>query len=388
MSKLVGKHVPDDQIIQWAQRFVRYPSPQTGKFEAEPEVQSFIGECVGGLLTELGLPHRRDPMGNLLCEIGPDNPDKSVLFMTYAMCHQAGAMKDPYAAELIEVDGQRAVRGRGISEQKGSMAATLAACYAAHKSGKLKGRVVFNVSTAGETGRHDAAISIMKALPKAPKTGFIVLGTNSKVALGNKGRIDVEIFVRGKVSHSSTPWLGTNAITGALEVMNRLYKLDIGKVEHPGMKKPTLTCTALRSGPDATHTVQDLVYMMWDRRLLPGQSAEAAMDEIKAAVGEVPPFTIEYKRGPFMHPNEVKPDGTLMTHVYEGYKRAGLPKPESFYSHGAMDAGYLSREGCEATMWGPGQMALWHTPNEYIAVKEMVEGADAYYGYIESYLMS
>ena len=69
------------------------------------------------------------------------------------------------------------------------MAATLAACYAAHKSGKLKGRVVFNVSTAGETGRHDAAVSIMKALPRAPKTGFIVLGTNSKVALGNKGRI-------------------------------------------------------------------------------------------------------------------------------------------------------------------------------------------------------
>jgi acetylornithine deacetylase/succinyl-diaminopimelate desuccinylase-like protein len=388
VSKLVGQYVPDSQIVEWARRFVRVPSPQTAKFEAEPEVQGFIETCVGGLLSELGLPWRRDPMGNLLCEIGPANAEKSVLFMTYAMCHQAGSMKNPYAAELVEIDGKEAVRGRGVSEQKGSMAATLAACLAAHKSGRLKGRVIFNVSTAGETGRHDAAISIFKALPAAPKTGFVVLGTDGKVALGNKGRIDVEVFVRGRVSHSSTPWLGLNAITGAREVLNRLYALDIGKVEHPGMGKPTLTCTAMRSGPDATHTVQNEVYMMWDRRLLPGQTAEAAMDELKAAIGSIPPFEIEYRRGPFMHPNEADPKGTMLTHVYEGYRRAGLPRPESFYSHGAMDAGYMARQGCEATMWGPGRMALWHTPEEYIHVDEMIAGADAYYGYIESYLMS
>ncbi|MFN0041604.1 MAG: M20 family metallopeptidase [Alphaproteobacteria bacterium] len=387
MSKLVGKYVPDDQIIEWTRRFVRFPSPQTARFEAEPEVQAYIEKCVGGLLTELGLPWRRDAMGNLLCELGPDNPDKSALFMTYAMCHQAGSMPTPYAAELVDIDGKRAVRGRGVSEQKGAMAAALASCYAAHKSGRLKGRVVFNVSTAGETGRHDAAISIFKALPRPPKTGFVVLGTDGQVALGNKGRIDVEIFVRGRVSHSSTPWLGLNAITGAREVLNRLYALDIGKVEHAGMGKPTLTCTALRSAPDATHTVQNEVYMMWDRRLLPGQSAEDAMAELQNAVGKIPPFEIEYRRGPFMHPNEVDPKGAMMGHVYEGYKRAGLAKPESFYSHGAMDAGYMSRQGAEATMWGPGRMALWHTPNEYIHIDEMIEGADAYFGYLESYLM-
>ena len=49
MSKLVGQYVPDEQIVQWAQRFVRYPSPQTVRFEAEPEFRNTVLLLVPGL---------------------------------------------------------------------------------------------------------------------------------------------------------------------------------------------------------------------------------------------------------------------------------------------------------------------------------------------------
>src|SRR5262245_34023090 len=160
--------IATDDIVAWTRAFVRHPSPQTERFEYEPQVQSFIAEQCVPLVAKLGLPARRDAMGNLLVELGPPQADKSLMLMAYAMTHPASRMKDPYAGELVEGASGAFVRGRGVSEQKGSLASALAAVKAAERL-PLKGRLVFTVSTAGETGRHDAAISICDALGYHPK---------------------------------------------------------------------------------------------------------------------------------------------------------------------------------------------------------------------------
>src|SRR5215470_18001719 len=110
--------IPQDDIVAWTRAFVRHPSPQTEKFEYEPQVQSFITEQVVPLAAKLGLPARRDPMGNLIVELGPERADRSLMLMAYAMTHPASRMKDPYAGELIEDAGGACVRGRGVSAQK------------------------------------------------------------------------------------------------------------------------------------------------------------------------------------------------------------------------------------------------------------------------------
>src|SRR5262245_17312423 len=171
-----------DDIVAWTRAFVRHPSPQTERFEYEPQVQSFIAEQVVPLVTKLGLPARRDQMGNLIVELGPERAEKSLMLMAYAMTHPASRMKDPYAGELIEASTGAFVRGRGVSEQKGSLASALAATKAAQGL-PLKGRLVFTVWTAGETGRHDAAISICEARGYNPKLAVLVIGSTSRIAL-------------------------------------------------------------------------------------------------------------------------------------------------------------------------------------------------------------
>src|SRR6185295_14809256 len=118
------------------------------------------GETIVPLLQELALPCRRDAMGNVLVELGPERTDRSLMLVAYAMTHPAARMRNPFAGELIENAAGAYIRGRGVSEQKGSLAAALAAVKTAADRSKLRGRLVFTVSTAGETGRHDAAISI------------------------------------------------------------------------------------------------------------------------------------------------------------------------------------------------------------------------------------
>src|SRR5262245_47938076 len=144
VSKTEGRlGVPDKSIVERTRAFVRHPSPQTERFDRAPQEQGFIGRPVVTLVQELGLPGLRDPLGNRLVELGTQRADKSLMLMAYAMTHPANRMANPFAGELIEDAGEAYVRGRGVSEQKGSLAAALAAVKTAADRLPLRGRLIF-----------------------------------------------------------------------------------------------------------------------------------------------------------------------------------------------------------------------------------------------------
>jgi acetylornithine deacetylase len=361
-------------LVERLQKLVRVPSQQTALLEAEPEVTSFIASTVRPMLPA----GRLDPMGNLIVEKGPADARRCVMILTYAMTHPASSMRDPFAGELV--DG--AVRGRGSTEQKGALAAAIEA-FLSFENPQI--RTIFALSTAGETGRHDAAESILASIDRMPDVCVVAIGTGGKVALANKGRIDVHVEVRGKAGHSSMPWLSTDAILGAHAVTERLRRLDLGPDEHPLLGKPTLTPTSIRSWPEATHTIQDRVAMTWDRRLLPGQDAESALRAITDAVRELEPWSIEVRVGAIQFPAELPADGAFMHCAREGHRRAGLAEPQTFVSHGCVDSGLFAKRGCEAAMWGPGEQAMWHTDEERLPVKALSESAAAYLGFLQAF---
>ena len=66
--------------------------------------------------------------------------------------------------------------------------------------------------------------------------------------------------------------------------------------------------------------------------------------------------------------------------------QAGLPAPEGYHSHGALDAGYLLAQGCEAAMWGSGAPEQWHSDNEQVTLASMEEGALLYLGLLRAAL--
>ena len=378
--------VPTADLIAWTRAFVRHPSPQTERFEQEPQVQSFIDENIAPLVEKLALPWRRDGMGNLIVELGPASSGKSLLLMAYAMTHPANRMRNPFAGELIEDAMGAYVRGRGVSEQKGALAAALAAVKTAADRLALQGRLIFAVSTAGETGRHDAAISICDALGYCPQLAVIALGTTGRIALANKGRIDVFVTVRGKAAHSAMPWMGVDAIEGARRALDRVLAINVAAKKHPELGEATLTPTAIRSWPEATHTVQDGVRLTFDRRLLPGDDPHAAFRAIAAAADIGEPWSVKAELGPIMYPAEIAPDGPFMRAAVEGCRRMGLDPPGTFHSHGALDAGYFCFRGAEGAMWGPGAVEQWHSDDERIGVSDLVTGAIAYRGMVEAAL--
>jgi acetylornithine deacetylase len=271
------------------------------------------------------------------------------------------------------------VRGRGVAEQKTALAALFGALGAALAENRLEGQLIFALTTAGETGRHDAVESVMQMLDEKPASAVVCIGTDNRVAIGNKGRVDFDIVVHGKASHSSAPWNGINAITGAQHVLQQIEALDLGVADHPAFGPATLTPTAIDSSPKATHTVPDAVRMTFDRRLLPGESPEAAYEAIRERVSVDSPWSLSFKRGPVMFPNELALDGSLSKKLRTAFSRAGQRELTSFHCNFALDAGFFSRNGIEAVMLGPGEVDQFHSSEEQVLVADLVHMANVYY---------
>jgi acetylornithine deacetylase len=290
-------------------------------------------------------------------------------------------MKHPFSGALVDgkpfgIASQCAV-GRGACEQKGSLAGMIyAAAILARAQVALSAPLIVAVSLAGETGRHDAAEFILQNDAVGARSAIIGLGTGNRVCLGNKGRVDVEIIVRGKSAHSSMPEKGVNAVDGFRRVLERLDRLPLGA--HPRLGSATLTVTQIRSGPDLSHTIPDVCRAVLDRRLLPGEDPTAALRDIRDALKEVTGWSIEVTGGAFMYPSEVAHDCGLAAATARSVREVTKKEAESFYSPAALDAGFLNRTGIETIMFGPGDLRFAHTDGEAVSLQEVRDAAKIY----------
>ena len=381
--KLANQLAKDDEIDRLLVDLLKAPSPQTELQEADPDLKKFVAGFVAPRLQRLtGSAAALDGMGNLLWQSGANNGEPGLLLMGYAMTFPAGGMKEPFSGAIVDgapfgIAGNCAM-GRGACEQKGALAAMIyAAAIVARAQVELRAPLYLAVSLAGETGRHDAAEFILENNRLAAKAGIVGLGTANRICLGNKGRIDVEITVRGKSAHSSMPGDGINAVDGARKVLERLDQLNLG-AEHSDLGKATLTVTQIKSAPDISHTVPDTCQIILDRRLLPGDDPDAALRDIHDAVADLPPWSIEITRGAFMYPSEVAAECAVATAVRRAGRALKGQDGEVFYSPAALDAGYLNHRGIETIMFGPGDLRFAHTDQEVVSVQEVRDAARIY----------
>ncbi|MBM4260443.1 MAG: M20 family metallopeptidase [Deltaproteobacteria bacterium] len=377
---LVNRIADDGEIDQLLIDLLRAPSPQTSLQEADPALKKFIADFIAPRLQSLtGDAGVVDGMGNLLWQTPGAGRELGLLLMGYAMTFPAGGMKEPFSGAIVDgapfgIAGNCAV-GRGACEQKGALAAMMyTAALLSRAKLKLRGSLYLAVSLAGETGRHDAAKFILEDNSIRAQAGIVGLGTTNRICLGNKGRIDIEITVRGKSAHSSMPWDGVNAVDGARKVLERLDTIALG-AKHAGLGGATLTVTQIKSAPEISHTVPDGCKIILDRRLLPGDDPDCAFGDIQNAVRDLAPWSIEVTRGAFMYPSEVSADCAAARSLRDCSQALSGTASGVFYSPAALDAGFLNRCGLETIMYGPGDLRFAHTDQEVVSLRELRQAA-------------
>lgn len=382
-KKLIEERLRYGEVKRLLIKLVQTASPQTELLECEPQVLSLIREQIKPELESSGIEPVIDDQGNLLAHIKGNGDGKSLLLVSYAMCAAPSTMQNPYSGAVVDgapygASGE-CVWGRGACEQKGSLAAMLSAVKLIGESRiELPGDLYFVTSTAGETGRHDSLAHVLE-YGKVRADWGIVDGP-PEIQLGNKGRVDILVAVKGKQAHSSRPWEGINAIEGTVQLLERLRPLMPYPSErsHPELGKLSLTPMSIESFPKATHTIQSECRILFDRRLLPGDDPDEAIRQLKEAIGGMDPFKVEVHRRDFMYPSEVSKDAAVVR-ALAGAIRVMLGREAKYsYSTAANDTGLLNVKGIQAVNYGSRDIRFQHTDHDLVSIQSVFEAAKVF----------
>jgi acetylornithine deacetylase/succinyl-diaminopimelate desuccinylase-like protein len=382
-KRIIDKNLRYDEVKRLIVKLVQHPSPQTEQLEAEPKVLALIRDVIKPELEQAGLHPSIDDKANLILRLNGRGRGDRLMLVGYAMNAAPSTMENPYSGEIVdgapyELEGE-CVWGRGACEQKGSLAAMMAAMrfIGVHKV-ELPADLYFVVSTAGETGRHDSLAYVLDH--GNVEADWCIIDGPPEIQLGNKGRLDVLAIVRGKQAHSSRPWEGINAIEGAMKVLEKLKPLlpyPEAKA-HAELGKVSLTPNAIESFPKATHTIQSECRIMFDRRLLPGDDPKKAIQQMRHVIGKIPPFEIEIQARDFMYPSEVGKEAEVVQALEHGIRIMLGQQPAYSFSTAANDTGLFNHRGIQAINYGARDIRFQHTDHDLVSVNKVFDAAKVF----------
>ena len=382
-KRIIEKNLGYDEVKRLLVKLVQQPSPQTSMLESEPQVLALIRDIIKPELEQARLRPVIDAMGNLILHIKGRTRTDRLMLVGYAMNAAPSTMPNPYSGEIVDgapykLNGE-CVWGRGACEQKGSLAAMLAAIrFLGAGKIELPSDLYLIVSTAGETGRHDSLAYVLDH--DRVEAEWCIIDGPPEIQLGNKGRIDVLVIVRGKQSHSSRPWEGINAIDGAMRVLDKLKPL----MPHPEAKthgslgKVSLATNAIESFPKATHTIQSECRIMFDRRLLPGDDPKKAVQQMVDAIGRIEPYEIEVQPKDFMYPSEVGKDAEVARALEHGIRTMLNYEPQYTFSTAANDTGLFNSRGIQAINYGSRDIRFQHTDHDLVSLNDVFNAAKVF----------
>jgi acetylornithine deacetylase len=281
---------------------------------------------------------------------------------------------DPFS---LRVDGGR-LYGRGATDMKGFVAATLAAVADADSSA-LRAPLHIAIS-------HDEELGCLGLPPlldalSGEDSGLTALAgvivgepTSLKVIDRHKGKLAFDITVHGRPAHSATPSQGVNAVRAVAHLIVALEQLEHelaaeSSDEAFGVPYATIGIGPIAGGV-ALNIVPDHCTLKVEARLLPGQSLDAVTARIKALTERLNAVGVDVERVagyPPLAPRDADGDTEFAARVAE-IAGQGLGGAVDFGTEAGL---YAERLRVPVVVCGPGSMAQGHIADEYIETEQL-----------------
>jgi succinyl-diaminopimelate desuccinylase len=171
------------------------------------------------------------------------------------------------------------------------------------------------------------------------------------------------------------PELGVNAIYAAARALARLEGFQFRDDPHPVLGAPTLNVGTIEGGMNL-NSVPDRAVIGIDIRTISGQSVQATVDDLAAALGaDVSLEDVSSLDGIYTEP------GTEWVHeVYEVMEPILGERPEARTASYFTDAAILAPafDGPPTVILGPGDPQMAHQTDEYCAIDQIDAMTQAY----------
>lgn len=262
--------------------------------------------------------------------------------------------------------------GRGATDTKGSIAAMVTAlARVINKSYRAGAVEITFAGLMGEEARNQGAIHYAKT---CPRFNLAIVGepTGLKVVHAHKGTAWFTVRASGKSAHASDPAKGRNAILLLTEFLQfGLPRIEaaLGEFRHPSLGQPTISPGLLRGGTKV-NIVPSEAEVDLDVRLVPGLTAQSVKEIIRQAARAISPH-LTVVLTPGVAPLESDQSDPWIQRI--------LPASRGFATvPWCCDATIFARRGIPSVAFGPGSIAQAHTVDEFIALRDLAAGTEAY----------
>jgi succinyl-diaminopimelate desuccinylase len=196
-----------------------------------------------------------------------------------------GWTHDPYGGEIV--DGR--IYGRATAVSKCDIANFTFAIRALEALGTpLKGGVELHVTYDEEYGGEVGPDWLLKNGLTQPDL-MIAAGFSYQVVVAHNGCLQLEVTVLGDMAHAAIPDSGTDALQGAVHILNALYALnaDYLKVTSgvEGITHPYLNVGQISGGTN-TNVVPGKVVLKLDRRMIPEEDPAEVEASLRRTIAE------------------------------------------------------------------------------------------------------
>ncbi len=354
----------DERIL--AERLIGYET-------SRPDVIVAAAGFVKGWLESRDIEvsdHDHNGLPVLVADVGPQRDDVPCI-VWHGHLDVVPGRAEQFAPR---VEGDRLI-GRGAYDMKGGLAAMMCALKDVSAQDRVRVRLVVVPDEESEELDERSTDAVVA---RGLGGDFAITGepTDLHIGVQAKGVLVMRIVVHGRAAHSSTPWLGDNAVLKAVDVFRAIESLPFTRESSEMFDRPSLNLGRIAGG-DALNKVPDRCEMAVDVRYLPGQDPGDILAQVRAIPG------IDVKRT-FIHPPvTVSRTNPYVRGLREAVSEAISGEVVSVGRDGASDAASFIEAGIPAVEFGPAG-AGHHGPDEWVSLVSLAHYRRALADFVRS----
>ena len=341
----------------------------------------------------------RDGTGNVIGILRGSGNGKNIMFNCHMDQVDPGDLDawqyDPFGGTIAE----GYIHGRGASDTKGAIATQVyAGALLRRMQVPLSGDLIFTFVVEEEPGDMWGAVRMMKDTLQNRRIDFSISGeaTGMDIALGHRGRLEVQVISKGRNSHSSAPWLGVNAVS---KMAPMIEKIDAMAKSLPtdGNFRDSLSIINIECHPGFNCVVPDTCTINIDYRYSMGETRESILamfrklaDEVCAedpeAAFDIRVRQLEHTSYRGVHDFAELDKPCFTTDIQNAYVQqtiAALAKvgqhPSTYYWDFGTDAAYFASVcGIPTIGYSPLEEKYCHAPVDRVSIDRMKEALEGY----------
>jgi succinyl-diaminopimelate desuccinylase len=290
---------------------------------------------------------------------------------------------DPY--EPIVEDGR--LYGRGSSDMKAGLAASLFAVDALSATDAIEGEITQSMTCDEETGGFTGLGYLVDQGYVTEETADYCVYTecfdSSRVCIGHRGVLKFRVRTHGRTAHGSMAHDGENALMAMNDFLTRIEtyreRLHDRRTDLPvtpaESRHADISATMIDAGY-SENVVPDRCTATFYRVLVPEEdvrSARAEIRELMRATESATGTEMAYEEIMFAEPTAVDADCELAT-TYREHIADFHTDPGTVVSPGSDDQRFVVNQGGleECIVYGPGLLEQAHVPDEYVPIDELL----------------